>query len=225
MESELTDENVHCLGSGADNHADDNETSANDSDISTADQIREGADKWTDCCEGEKIAEDLKHISNQSGKDRGSLKTYEPNPSIQATEVTVDVGRNAACYMISTRQTSTNRSTRTKYINRNLRTGPEESHGNQGHDPPHAHLSRKCHWPQALEPSPKRRAAYRRLMIMILIIAIRSQSILLVISGMTGHTLVSMNGLDIGTDVSLLVKRSGRIRRRGRGVHIGGRVS
>lgn len=35
----LTDENIHGLGGGADNHADNDERSTNDGYISTADQV------------------------------------------------------------------------------------------------------------------------------------------------------------------------------------------
>jgi len=89
------------MGGRADDHANDNETCTDDGNITTADQIREGADKRTDGCKGKKISQNLMTLATKIGKGSGLLLTYKPNPPIQATEVTVNIGRNASYIYIS----------------------------------------------------------------------------------------------------------------------------
>lgn len=55
----LTNEDVHVVCSAADNHANTDETRADDGDITTADQIRQGPNEGTDCCKTEQVGEDL----------------------------------------------------------------------------------------------------------------------------------------------------------------------
>lgn len=51
--------------------------------------------------------------------------TYKPDPSIRSSNITIDVGGNAA-----------------EDVNGNLRAGPEESHGNQRHHSAERHLDK-----------------------------------------------------------------------------------
>jgi len=74
----LTDEDVHGMGSRGNNHAKNDQACTEYSNVAAAHEIGEGAHEWTDCCESEQI-----------GKD-------EPCPSVCAANFAVDQGRDAA---------------------------------------------------------------------------------------------------------------------------------
>jgi hypothetical protein len=75
-EDHATDEDIHAVGSRADDHTDDDEARTYDGDVSSAKNITERANEGTDCRQRQKVCQD------------------EPDPAVSATNVCVDVRRN-----------------------------------------------------------------------------------------------------------------------------------
>lgn len=92
------DELIHVVRCRADNHPHHEETSPNQGDISSTHQIRKGSDKGANGRERQEVGQDI------------------PYPSIDAANVTVDVGRHGA-----------------EEVDGDLRAGPEERHGDETH--------------------------------------------------------------------------------------------
>lgn len=71
-------ESVHCLCGGSDDCSNDKQTRTQQRDVSTTHEVRHATDKRADSCEGQKAAEN------------------KPNPSINTTDVSINVWRNGS---------------------------------------------------------------------------------------------------------------------------------
>jgi hypothetical protein len=79
LDFQLTNKDIHLMGSAADNHSDEDEYGADQSDIATAQKIGQGTNEWTDAGQSDEIGQD------------------KPNPAVNASNVGINVWGNATC--------------------------------------------------------------------------------------------------------------------------------
>lgn len=93
-----TDEDVHCVSCRADDHAKNDEDSADQGNVTSTHEIGEGANERADTCERQQIG---KHLEEDKVSDTWVTwgfwpETYKPDPSVCATDIPIYIRWNSA---------------------------------------------------------------------------------------------------------------------------------